>query len=147
MKRNIKRSFKNDLKFGLSKEEAVRQKIKNLFTEEEDIINTKDLYNDPFKQYDYEGTTLHRRYEVKSRKCEKTQYSTTIIPIHKITPDTTMNGLFFIFNFTDICTYIEYDETLFKTFKQKLVKIYREGKYDPPTLHYEIPIELLIDIN
>ena len=58
-----------------------------------------------------------------------------------------MNGLFFIFNFTDICTYIKYDETLFKTFKQKLVKIVRQGKYDPPTLHYEIPIELLIDIN
>jgi len=147
MKRNFKRSFKNDLEFGLSKEEQVRQILKNTFIDEEDIINTKDLYNDEFCPFDYEGTTLKRRYEVKSRTNTKNQYSTTILPVHKITSDTTMNGLYLIFNFTDICSYIEYDELLFKTFKQKLVKIYRKGKYDPPTMHYEIPIELLTDIN
>ncbi len=141
------RTFKNDLNFGLSKEEPVRQILKGYFKDEDDIINTKDLYNDIYCKYDYEGTTHKRRYEVKSRTTNKTKYPTTIIPVHKITSETTKNGLYFIFNFTDKCTFIIYDEKLFKTFKTKMMKIYRDGKYDPETLHYEIPIKLLIDMN
>jgi hypothetical protein len=141
------RSFKNDLNFGLSREEPVRQILKGYFKDEADIINTKDLYNNIYCKYDYEGTTHKRRYEVKSRTTPKNKYPSTIIPVHKITTETIQNGLYFIFNFSDKCTYIIYDEELFKTFKTKMMKIYRDGKYDPPTLHYEIPINLLIDMN
>lgn len=141
------RSFKNDLNFGLEKEEEVRQLLKSYFTDEEDIINTKDLYNDIFCKYDYEGITLHRKYEVKSRTFNKNKYSTTILPIHKINKETIKNGLILIFNFTDKCSYIKYDKKIFKTFETKTIKIFRKGKYDPPTLHYLIPINLLIDIN
>jgi hypothetical protein len=141
------RSLKNDLAFGLSKEEPVRQKLKKVFVEEEDILNTKDLYNDEYCKFDYEGTTLKRRYEVKSRTNTKYKYSTTIIPVHKITPETTKNGLYLIFNFTDICSYIIYDKTLFETFNTKMMRIWRDGKYDPPCLHYEIPVNILIDMN
>lgn len=141
------RSLKNDLEFGLSKEEPVRQLMKTVFIDEEDIINTKELYNDEYCKFDYEGTTIKRRYEVKSRTTPKYKYNTTIIPVHKITKETTKNGLYLIFNFTDKCSYIIYDETLFKTFKTKMMKIWRDGKYDNPCLHYEIPVNILIDMN
>jgi hypothetical protein len=141
------RSLKNDLEFGLSKEEPVRQLMKSIFTDEEDIINTKDLYNDEYCKFDYEGTTIKRRYEVKSRTTTKHKYPTTIIPVHKINKETTENGLCLIFNFTDKCSYIMYDPELFKTFKTKMMKIFRDGKYDNPCLHYEIPIGNLIDMN
>jgi hypothetical protein len=143
----MKRSFQNDLKFGLSKEEPVRQLLKTKFTEEEDIINTKDLYNDEFCKFDYEGITTKRRYEVKSRTNKKYQFPTTILPVHKITTETTKNGLYIIFNFTDKCSYIIYDKNVFDNFETKIFKIYRDGKYDPPTLHFLIPVNILIDMN
>jgi hypothetical protein len=142
----MERSFKNDLEFGLSKEEEVRQLLKKRFIDEDDIINTKELYNE-YCKFDYEGTTQKRKYEVKSRTNSKNKYPTTIIPVHKFTKKTIENGLIIVFNFTDKCCYIEYDEKTFNTFTQKLIKIFRKGKYDPPTMHYEIPINLLIDIN
>ena len=140
------RSFKKDLEFGLAREEPVRQMLKKIFNEEEDIINTKELYNDEFCPYDFVGTTTKTRYEVKSRTIKKYSYTKTILPCHKITPHTTANGLYLIFNFTDKCSYIKYDEDLFKTFYTGVIKVVRQGKYDPPTLHYYIPVSLLIDI-
>lgn len=142
-----KKTFSEDLAFGLSKEENVRIILKNFFKDEDDIINTKILYKNDFCKYDYEGTTIKRRYELKSRTNTKNKYPTTIIPVHKITDETTQTELIFVFNFTDKCSYIKYDEVLFKTFNTKMLNIYRSGKYDPPTLHYEIPVRLLIDIN
>lgn len=144
---SIQRSFKKDLEFGLSREESVRQLLKKYFTDEEDIINTKDLYNDIYCKYDFEGVTLKTKYELKSRTNRKHQYPTTIVPVHKITNDTINTSLYFVFNFTDKCSVIKYDEELFNKFNTRLLKIFREGKYDPPTLHYEIPVNLLIDIN
>jgi len=143
----MSRTFKKDLEFGLSKEEPVRKLLKKYFRDEEDIINTKDLYNNEFCKYDYEGITTKKRYEVKSRTTKKNQYPTTILPVHKITSQTTKNGLIIIFNFTDKCSYIEYDKNIFKTFEKKTFKIIREGKYDPPTPHFLIPVDMLIDIN
>lgn len=143
----MSRSFKKDLEFGLSKEEPVRQLLKSYFQDEEDIINTKDLYNDEYCKFDYEGTTTKTRYEVKSRTNRKYQYPTTILPVHKITTETTKNGLYIIFNFTDKCSYIKYDKTIFDKFETKVFKIFREGKYDPPTLHFLIPVNILTDMN
>ena len=69
------RSFKKDLEFGLAREEPVRQLLKKIFKEEEDIINTKELYNDEFCPYDFVGTTTKTRYEVKSRTNKKYSYA------------------------------------------------------------------------
>lgn len=135
----------NDIKYGLSKEEEVRLLLKKIFIDDEDIINTKDLYNNKYCKYDYEGLTTKRKYEVKSRTNTKYAFNTTIIPLHKITPETTNTELIFIFNFIDVCCYIKYDETLFKTFNKKNLKIWRDNKYDKMAEHYEIPINLLID--
>jgi hypothetical protein len=141
----MQRSLKKDLEFGLAQEEPVRQILKRNFTDDADIINTKDLYNDEYCKYDYEGITTKRRYEVKSRTNKKYQFATTILPVHKITTETTKNGLYIIFNFTDKCSYIIYDKNVFSKFDTKIFKIYRDGKYDPPTLHYMIPVNLLTD--
>ncbi len=141
----MSKSFQNDLNFGLSNEEPIRQLLIKYFNE--DIINTKDLCNDIYCKYDYEGTTTMSKYELKSRKNNKNKYPTTIIPVHKINSETINNGLYFIFNFTDKCSYIKYDKKLFKTFSTRLIKLNRFDKYDLPTTHYEIPINLLIDIN
>lgn len=141
------RSFKNDLNFGLSKEEPIRQLLKTYFKNEEDIINTKNLYNDQYCKYDFEGITTNTRYEVKSRTNKKNQFSTTILPVHKITTETTKKDFFIIFNFIDKCSYIKYDKDVFNKFDRKTFKIQRAGKYDPPTEHFLIPVSLLIDIN
>ena len=141
------RSLKNDLKFGLEKEEPVRQLLKKTFSDEEDIINTKDLYNDEFCKFDYVGITTKKRYEVKSRRNAKYDYSTTLLPVHKITYNTTKNGLIIIFNFTDKCSYITYNQELFKTFSTKDVKVFRDGKWEGPVPHYLIPVNILTDIN
>jgi hypothetical protein len=137
------RSFKDDLKYGLDREDEVNLKLIKQF--EEDIKNTKELYNNPYYKYDYEGMVSGTRYELKCRKNEKYKYNTTIIPCHKINKLTTEKDLYFVFNFTNGITYIKYDKNLFDTFKIKTIKIFRAGKYDPPTDHYEIPINLLID--
>lgn len=137
------RSFRDDLKYGLEREDEVNLKLIKQFNEE--IKNTKELYNDDYYKYDYEGITSGTHFELKCRKNEKNKYSTTIIPCHKINKMTTSNDLYFIFNFTDAITYIKYDKNLFDTFNKKTIKIYRLGKYDPSTDHYEIPINLLID--
>jgi hypothetical protein len=138
----MSRSFKNDLFFGLSNEEPIRKLLKKYFKDEEDIIKTKNI----FCKYDFEGTSK-RKYELKSRTNEKNKYPSTIIPKHKINKETIENGLIFVFNFTDKCCFIKYDEEEFKKFPIKTFKIYRAGKYDPPTDHYLIPVEKLIDIN
>ena len=59
----MSKSFQNDLNFGLSNEEPIRQLLIKYFNE--DIINTKDLYNDIYCKYDYEGTSKSK-YELKS---------------------------------------------------------------------------------
>lgn len=132
-------SFKKDLEFGLSKEEPIRQLLEDYF--KDDLTKTNN-----YCKFDFEGTSK-KKYELKSRTNKKQQYPTTIIPKHKINKETINNGLIFVFNFTDKCCYIEYDEEVFNNFQIKTFKINRTGKYDPPTDHYLIPVNLLIDIN
>ena len=141
------RSFKTDLEFGLKKEEEMIDKIKQQFPFEKDIKNTKDLYNNIYCSYDYEGLTHNTRFELKSRTCTKDAYKTTIIPVHKINEISIAKDLYCIFNFTDFITYIKYDKKLFDKFEKKTYKIQRIGRYDPPTLHYEIPTSLLLKFN
>jgi hypothetical protein len=134
---------KTDLEFGILKETKILPLIKDYWDEDENIMNTKDLYNDPYYKYDFESNKSI--WEVKSRRNTKNQYPTTIIPTHKIIETTKDHYL--VFNFTDKCSFIEYDEKRFKTFSTKYIKVYRDGKLENPVLHYEIPINLLLDIN
>ena len=127
------RSLGNDLKFGLSKEQQVIDRLKSHFGDET-ILKTEDK----FCLYDAVGKDF--KYEIKSRRNSKTAYPTTIIPCHKAIPDT-----IFVFNFTDKICYIKYDVDLFNTFTTQMIYADRYNA-TPPSLHFHIPIDKLIDI-
>jgi len=138
----IKRSLNNDLTFGLSKEDSVMDRLKTVFGN--GLKNTKDIYGNQYCVYDFE-TDNGISFELKSRRVRKHQYKTTILPVHKVRNVET--DQYFVFNFTDGYTsYIKYDKDLFNTFNKLMLTIYRSGAPPTPQNHYEIPIELLIDI-
>jgi len=140
---NIKRSLTNDLKFGLLKEIDIVPTIQGNWIDEINIMNTKDKYDDEYYPYDFESECL-TSWEVKSRRVSKNHYPTTIIPVHKIRDVETPQ--YFVFNFTDTCSYIKYDKELFKTFSTRMIKVDRFGGNPNPVNHYEIPINKLIDL-
>lgn len=143
------RSLKNDLEFGLEEEKKIIDVINKHLCEpfgETKYENTKVLYDDDYCYYDFEGDVNHTQIEAKSRRNKKWQYPTTIIPVHKAR-DECENTQLFLFNFTDEVCYIKYDKEVFSKFATRYIKVQRQGKWDPPTLHYFIPITSLIDIN
>jgi len=135
--------FNNDLKYGLSKEIDIIEKIKLQFPEETNIRNTKEIYN-KFCFFDFESD-LKTSFEMKSRRNTKRQYPTTIIPVHKIRDVETTQ--YFIFYFTDVICYIKYDKQIFDNFNKKIINANRKDGHNNNGLHYEIPISCLIDFN
>jgi hypothetical protein len=135
------RSFQDDLKYGLKQEEGVMEKLKRFFNDDS-IINTKELYGDQFWKWDFESKGTGIKWELKSRRNTKYRYDTTLLPCHK----TTDGKVYYVFEFYDELCYIEYDANLFNTFETKMIKVYRNGRYDPPTLHYLIPVNILKSI-
>lgn len=141
------KSYKSDKSFGLSKELEVIDMLKMNFCEiydEEDIQDTKTLYQDEFYPYDFEGSTNKTCFELKSRRVKKRQYPTTIIPVSKVR--NTDKKQIFVFNFTDNCSYIEYNKELFDTFQIQHITTERFGIVDKPKPHFCIPVNLLIDL-
>jgi hypothetical protein len=136
------RSLSNDLKFGLTKEVDILPILVKTWNDET-IRNTKDIYNDEYCSFDFENKSKST-WEVKSRRITKNEYTTTILPFHK--PRKVDSDQYFVFNFTDICSYIKYDKELFKTFSKRNVTVKRQGARAEPVLHYEIPVKLLTDI-
>jgi len=134
------RSLKNDLEFGLSKEDKVINTLAIYF--DDDIQSSKSLGLGNYCPYD--AVSTHTKYEIKSRRCSYKQYNTTIVPVHKVRNIT--DRLIFVFHFTDGLYYIVYDDGLFKTFEIRELKIWRQGIYDKPTDHFYIPIDKLIKI-
>jgi hypothetical protein len=135
------RSFEADLKYGLAKEDGVMEKLKRYFNDDT-ITNTKELYGDEFKRWDFESKGTGVKWELKSRRNTKHKYDTTLLPCHK----TTDGKVYYVFEYTDELCFLEYDADLFKTFDTKMIKVYRNGRYDPPTLHYLIPVHILKSI-
>lgn len=133
-------SRRTDMVFGLGKEGYVLELIQKNFVNPE-IKNTKETYGE-FCIYDYEskdGTS----WEVKSRRNTKTQYATTIIPVHKVRDVETKQ--YFVFHFTDATSYIEYSKEVFDTFKITHIYDGRIGGSHKRVPHFEIPVNLLID--
>jgi len=137
------RSLANDLKFGLAKEVDILPTIIHNWEGEDNIRNTKDIYNDDYYPYDFESDSA-TSWEVKSRRITKNRYDTTIIPVHKVRKVGTPQ--YFIFNFTDACSYIKYDKTLFDTFGTRMIAVARFGGNPNPVNHYEIPTRFLTDM-
>lgn len=135
------RSLANDIKFGLKNEEIILTSLKTYWNDET-IRNTKDIYNDEYFPYDFENEK-GCSWEVKSRRNSKTQYPTTILPVHKVR--NTNEKQYFVFQFTDKNCFIEYDKEKFDTFRTRQIRVQRYGGNSNYYNHYEIPIELLID--
>ena len=134
----------NDISMGLTNESKVYNKLKNLLCPkygENDIIKTTDQY----AKWDWTGDINGTHFEMKSRRNTKKCYPTTLLPVHKILK--TDVAQVFIFHFTDKTCYIEYDEDLFKTFNKRTGITMRDGRYDPPQLQYEIPVNILVDLD
>ena len=132
------KSYFEDYKYGIAEEEKIRTLLINHFNE--DIIKTKERYC----KYDYICLASNNKFELKSRRNNKNHYPTTIIPVDKVI---TNDNLYFIFNFIDKCCYIKYNEDQFKQFNKRIIKTNRWDKNDKPNVHYEIPVDLLVDIN
>ncbi len=137
------RSFKNDLKFGLEKELEVVDMLQLNWEDEADIRNTKDIYGDDYYIYDFEANS-GTSWELKSRRCNKHTYPTTIVPVSKVRQ--TDKKQVFVFNFKDACCSLDYDKDLWDTFVIADVMTYRYGKVDKPKPHYHIPIDKLTDL-
>jgi len=151
MTSNGLRDFKDDLEFGLSKEEPTLIKLINHF--KRDIQNTKTIYNDKFCKWDYEtiddnDENKNIKFELKSRKTDKDAYKTTIFPVHKTINFNNCNGtLICVFCFSDKLCYIKYDKNLFNKFSKMTIQNNRTGRNDNPVVYYNIPVDLLIDLN
>jgi hypothetical protein len=139
----MERSLKNDLTYGLNKEIDILPILINNWSDETNIRNTKDIYNDEYCSYDFESDNK-TSWEVKSRRNTKLKYPTTIFPVHKIRDVDTSQ--YFVFNFTDGGSYIKYDKELFKTFNKRMIGVKRIGASSKPVQHYEIPVDILIDL-
>ena len=141
------RSLRNDLNFGLGKEMEIVDMLQFNFCDlydEDEFKNTKDLYQDDFYPYDFEGMKNGTSIELKSRRVKKNTYPTTIIPVCKVR--NTSKKQLFIFNFTDNCSYIEYDAEVFSKYKIADVTTERWGVVDNPKPHYFIEIKDLKDL-
>jgi len=142
------RTKANDLAMGMANEIKVIGMLKHHFCRkygENDLINTKDIY-DQYHKYDWEGSTNGTHFEMKSRRCRKMSFHTTIIPCDKVRP--TEKKQVFIFHFADgITSYIEYNKEVFDKFDKSMRTTERDGRWEKPKLHYDIPVGLLVDLD
>jgi hypothetical protein len=136
----MNRSFIQDYEYGLQNEIEVLSQLNQHF-QNQNIKNTKDIYNNKFYKYDFEGDNII--LEMKSRRNNKNKYPTTLIPLHKVIK--TEKDFYFIIKFTDVCCWIKYDYKLFETFNKKSIQVIRKDKYENSIVNFEIPIKLLID--
>lgn len=127
-------TYKTDYLFGKQKEEEILKIINNKFKD-----NIRQIIN-KYEKFDYEGDKYI--YELKSRNCNYSTYSTTLLPMSK-----TLNNekrAVFLFNFIDGLYYIKFREKKFKTFVlQSFCRNKREDITDYSQLYYYIPIQSL----
>ena len=121
-------------------EKLLLPKLRQFFNDNT-IIATESKYG-KFCKWDFEGDT-GSRFELKTRRNRKNAYPTTLLPIHKVVEG---KKQYFIFNYIDKISYIEYNEELFKTFQQQELIDGRYNFYKEPITHLHIPVNLLIDI-
>jgi len=102
-------NFENDYNFGEIQETLIKKKLETKWGE---LIQTGR-----WDKYDF----INNKYniEVKSRKCDYNNYSTTLLTCNKIVEEPNKK-LYFVFNFTDGIYYIRYKKELFDKFDKKL---------------------------
>jgi hypothetical protein len=135
-----------DIEYGTEREEPVIMKLRQYFKD-----NTIYKTERQFSQYDalsYDNPKT--AYEIKSRRCKKDTYATTLIPVGKCF---NMNDLdiMFVFNFEDCLCYIKFDFDKFTQYEEqfglKSVCRPRANGAIMPVINYQIPVADLIEIN
>ena len=138
-KKNLKRTFEEDLKFGKEKEKEVLPIIQEYFKDNINFVKYE------YSTYDYKGKIF--KYELKSRTIYYNTYSTTIISEGKIKYNKNKD-IIFLFKYIDGLYYIKYDKDLFNTFEIKPFKRKEREDFDDKIKpYYFIPIEKLTKIN
>ena len=128
-----------DLEFGLGNELKILPKIQNYFCD--NTIEKINIRNCPF---DYQSADC--LYELKTRRCNRCQYKTTIFPTSKFKfiPD---KKKILLFDFLDGTFFIEYNNILFETFKTETKQFrYDRPGIDKPVEYIHIPSELLLPL-
>ena len=130
-----------DYNFGINSQNEVLQKLRQYFDSELEIIEYK------YSLFDYHAKDI--LIELKSRKCTKDFYETTIIGCKKLLDAANKQSecsnlkIYFVFKFIDCITYWEFSST-----KMKQLKIQKNGRNDrgrkEEGLYFHIPNKDLI---
>lgn len=130
----MSRHYQKDYLFGIQEQKNIFDTIKEYF-QSQTFRETTEKYS----KYDFEDDT--HIFELKSRKCKKNTYPTTLLTCNKIIKSS--KEQIFIFNFTDEICYLKYDEKIFNTFDKKpYSRKYFETETDMLE-YYFIPLENL----
>ena len=132
----------DDYKFGIESEIELLDKLQNKFDS-----NLK-LTSSNYSLFDYECNSTY--IELKSRRCTKNHYRSTIVGMNKINRAIDLKRLnidikiYFVFRFIDYICYWELIEE--EMIKLNQSKITRNDRHKIETAKYlEIPINKLID--
>lgn len=136
------RTLQDDLVLGYKSEGDILAILNTYFDDE--FVNTKELYNDEYYNYDFEGKTSNMRIELKTRRNRFADYPSTLIPVHKCV-DLELCPNVFVFNFSDGLYFTEWNTNRFKTYEKKMIVCRRRGRTDNKE-HYMIPITDLVRI-
>ena len=132
----------DDYNFGIESEKELLDKLQNKF--DSDLKLSASNYS----LFDYESNSTY--IELKTRRCTKNFYKSTIVGMNKINRATDLKRLnidikiYFVFRFIDYICYWEFNEEDMLKLNQS--KITRNDRHKIETAKYlEIPINNLID--
>ena len=134
--------FINDYNFGIESEKQLLTKLQTQFDS-----NLK-LSSSNYSLFDYESNLTY--VELKTRRCTKHYYRSTIVGVNKIDRALDLKRLdinikiYFVFKFIDYICYWQFDEIEMNSFLKSIKT--RNDRHKRETAQYlEIPINKLID--
>ena len=139
MNRNL---FINDYNFGIESEKELLSKLQSQFDS-----NLK-LSSSNYSLFDFESNSTY--VELKTRRCTKHYYKSTIVGVNKINRALDLKRLdinikiYFVFKFIDHICYWQFDEIEMNSFL-KSIKTRNDRHQIERAEYLEIPINKLID--
>jgi hypothetical protein len=135
-------NFIDDYNFGIESEKQLLTKLQTQFDS-----NLK-LSSSNYSLFDYESNLTY--VELKTRRCTKHYYRSTIVGVNKIDRALDLKRLhinikiYFVFKFIDYICYWQFDEIEMNSFLKSIKT--RNDRHKRETAQYlEIPINKLID--
>jgi len=132
----------NDYNFGITSEIQLLEKLRDKFNP-----NLR-LSSSNYSLFDYECDNMY--IELKSRRCSKNYYKSTIVGVNKINRALDLKTLdinikiYFVFKFIDHICYWQFDEIEMNSFL-KSIKTRNDRHIIEKAEYLEIPINKLID--